>query len=59
MSSLAITSVEDCWGTLLDYVLVAESGELYGEKQVNQQLFNAIDDGSMSADASMFPIVVE
>ena len=54
-----ITSVENCWGTLLDYVLVAEAEDLSGEKEINQQLYNAIADGNDTADVSMIPITVE
>ncbi len=59
LENAEITNVENCWGTLLDYVLVAESGELYGEKEINQQLYNAILDGESTADVSAIPIVVD
>jgi hypothetical protein len=53
-----LTSVEDCWGTLLDYVLVAEKGAKKGEKSINSQLHTAYDtDGS--ADVSAFPVEIE
>jgi len=59
LTELNVTGVEDCWGVLLDYVLVAESNGKTGEKQINHQLFNAVVDGSMNADLSSFPIVID
>lgn len=56
LSPLTITSVEGCWGTLLDYVVTATDGTRSGEAPVNPALFNAIDDGSLSADVRDFPI---
>ena len=52
-----ITSVEDCWGTLLDYYLVAEKGDATGEKAVNTYLHSAIDSGQQ-ADITAFPVEI-
>lgn len=55
-----LASVEDCWGTVLDYVLVAEDDEgLFGERPANSVLYNAILDGSLSADFTGAPLVLE
>lgn len=59
LDSAEITSVEECWGTLLDYVLVASLEGYQGEKEINTQLFNAIRDGESTADVSAIPIVLE
>ena len=47
-----ITSVEDCWATALDYWVVVTDGELTVEDDLNQPLFNAIDDGSLDVDVA-------
>jgi hypothetical protein len=57
--SATITGVEDCWGTALDYWLVASGDAGTAEDAVNQPLFNAVDDGSLTADVSGFPLVLE
>lgn len=58
LEDLEVTSVEDCWGTMLSYWVVAEEGERSGEEQVNVWLYTAIDEGSASADASTVPVVI-
>ena len=58
LDNLTVTGVEDCWGTMLDYVLVAEKGEARAEKEINTQLYNAVIDDSGMADVSAFPIVL-
>lgn len=58
-SASQVVSVEDCWATLLDYVVVAESGDLRAERDANSELFSAIDGGSLVADLSAFPLVLE
>lgn len=45
-----LVSAADCWGTVLDYVLVGQQGPIQGERQVNSPLFNAIQDGSLTAN---------
>jgi len=59
LEALSITSVENCWGTLLDYVLVAEADQGRGEKEVNHPLYNAILDGHNAADVTAIPIVLK
>lgn len=54
-----VTSVDDCWGTLLDYVIVATDGSRTGEREVNASLHGAIADGTLEADISASPIVIE
>jgi len=54
-----LTSVEDCWGTLLDYVMVATDGDLVAEQGVNAQLYGAITDGSLEVDLTVFPLILE
>jgi hypothetical protein len=59
LEATGVTSVEGCWGTVLDYRLVAEEGGRSGEDKVNSALFDAIDSGSLEADVSEFPIQLE
>lgn len=54
-----VTSVEGCWGSLLDYVVVATEGSRQAERGVNQLLHQAIDDGTLEADLSPAPLVLE
>ncbi len=57
-----VTDLPGCWGTMLDYVLVATDprGEYAtGEKDVNSSLFNAISDGSLEADVRGFPLLLQ
>jgi hypothetical protein len=54
-----LTSVEDCWGTLLDYVIVGTEGDLVAEEGVNAQLYSAIVDGTLEVDLYSFPLVLE
>jgi hypothetical protein len=54
-----VTAVEGCWGTLLDYVLVATEGSRSGERGINHPLYGAISDGSMEADITGNPLVIE
>jgi hypothetical protein len=51
-----LTSVEDCWGSALDYVVVAELGDQRGERGVNASLYASIQDGTLQADISGSPI---
>lgn len=60
-TAVGVTSLPDCWGTLLDYWLVATDpadASRSAEDDMNTQLFNAIDDGSLSVDAREFPLIV-
>lgn len=51
-----VVSVEDCWGTVLDYVLVAVRGDARVEDPVNSSLFGAITDGVDTVDLTNFPL---
>ncbi|MEZ4238292.1 MAG: carboxypeptidase-like regulatory domain-containing protein [Myxococcota bacterium] len=51
-----LTSVEDCWGSALDYVVVAELGIQRGERDVNAPLYNVILAGGDTADITASPI---
>ena len=59
LSGSDLVSVPGCWGTAVDYWVTAEFNGLAGEARANQKLFNAVDDGSLSADFSSFPIELE
>ena len=59
LAEAAVTSVEDCWGTLLNYVVVAESALGRAEKDVNTALFNAIRDGESTVDLRDVPLLLE
>jgi len=45
LADLSITSVEDCWGTVLDYQLVVEKDPASTEVRLNSALFNAVQSG--------------
>ena len=54
-----VTSVEDCWGTLLDYWVVGELGTAErGERGANPDLYASITDGTLIAELS-FPLDLE
>ena len=59
IAAIDVVSVEDCWGTLLDYHVVAESGDEIGEKKANTYLHTAIYNESLSADMRGFPVEIE
>ncbi len=59
LDGLAITSVEDCWGTLLDYVIVAERGGQRVERGINSQLRASIFDATLDVDLTSLPLVLE
>jgi len=57
-----VTDLPNCWGTLLDYVVLATDAQGSwnpGEKNANSYLHTAIDDTSMEADMRAFPVVLE
>lgn len=62
LQATAVTSLEDCWGTVLNYVLTAERagpvGAQTAELGVNTPLYNAIQDGSLEADLGGLPITL-
>jgi hypothetical protein len=56
-----VTDLPGCWGTMLNYVVVAADPSGYyadAEKPVNSYLFGAISDGSNQADLTAFPMEV-
>ena len=53
-----VTSVEDCWATLLDYWIVGELGGESGSRGVNNDLYAAISDASLEAEL-FFPLELE
>jgi hypothetical protein len=63
MTLTDVTSVEDCWGTLLNYVLIGErdafGGPEAGELGINTPLYNAIQDGTLLADLGALPFTLE
>jgi hypothetical protein len=59
IDGINLTVVEDCWGTAIDYKIMASLDPLEAERDVNSQLFNAINDGSLATDISGIPIELE
>ena len=57
-TAVDVISVEDCWGTALDYRITALRGEKSGDKDMNPSIFGAITDGDLVADVSDFPVVL-
>lgn len=51
--------VEDCWGTLFDWYVVANEGGRTGEKGVNSRMHGAITDGSFAFDMTAAPVKIE
>ena len=59
-TAAGVTAIENCW-MVLDYWLVAEDPAdttRTDEDDMNTQLFNAIDDGSLNVDSTEFPLVL-
>ena len=54
-----LVAVEDCWGVLVDYVIVAERGKERGEEGINPSLSNAVYTGSSTVDLTSLPVVME
>ncbi len=54
-----IVSVEDCWGTVLDYVLEARLDQLVGERDANAVLLPAIAAGDDVVDITEQPITLD
>ncbi len=55
---VGLTSVENCWGTLLDYVVIGSTSEgRVGEDDVNPSLFDAVYVGPLSASMPV-PLVL-
>lgn len=58
-TALGVTSLEGCWGIVLDYWLVATDPADTSrtvEDDMNTELYNAIDDGTLQADVTDFPL---
>lgn len=58
-SAVGVTSLDGCWGIVLDYWLVAtdpDDASRTVEDDMNTELYNAIEDGSMQADVSDRPL---
>ncbi|MSQ00759.1 MAG: hypothetical protein EXR71_02575 [Myxococcales bacterium] len=55
-----ITALDGCWGTVLNYQLLAEdsAGGRSAEDDMNTELHAAIDDGSLLADVRDFPLTL-
>lgn len=54
-----VTALDGCWGTVLNYWLVAidpTDHDRTAEDDMNTELYNAIDDGSLVTDVSDFPL---
>jgi hypothetical protein len=51
-----VTSVDGCWGTALDYELIAMTFDKSGVMELNSALHAAIDDGTLVVDVTAFPI---
>ena len=57
-----VTDLPGCWGTMLDYVVLATDPRgdwSAGEKSANSYLHSAIEDGTMEADMRAFPLVMQ
>lgn len=62
IEALGVTDLPGCWGTMLNYYLVAEDPAgvwSSTEDAINSWLYNAINDGSMVADMTEFPLALE
>jgi hypothetical protein len=60
-TATGVTSLPNCWGTVLNYWIVATDpadSSRTVEDDMNTELYNAIDGGSMAADVSDFPLVL-
>lgn len=58
-TAVGVTSLPNCWGTVLDYWLVATDPadpSRTVEDDMNTELYNAIDNGSLSTDTTDRPL---
>ncbi len=58
-TAYGVTALDGCWGTVLNYWLVAidpTNQDRTAEDDMNTELYNAIDDGSLATDVSDFPL---
>jgi hypothetical protein len=51
-----VTSWPGCWLTLLDYRIVVETAERYGELEVNRYMYDSIEAGTFVVDLADHPI---
>jgi hypothetical protein len=54
-----IVAPEGCWGTLVDYNLMATLNDASAEDEVNTVLFQAVAGGTFVADITTFPLQLE
>lgn len=60
LDATEITSIPDCWLTLLDYRLVSTTEDgLRGELQVNRFMWDALENDEDAVDLTTRPIVLE
>lgn len=52
----SVTGIPNCWATAVDYWLVAEDSGDVVEDDMNSELYDAVDDGSMVADVTNRPL---
>mgnify|MGYP001610474467 CR=1 FL=1 len=60
-SAKGVTALDGCWGTVLNYWVVATDPadpSRTAEADMNTELYNAIDGGSLVADVSDFPLAL-
>ncbi len=58
-AALGVTALDGCWGTVLNYQLVAQHSDgREVEDDMNTELHAAIDDGSLVADVRDFPLTL-
>jgi hypothetical protein len=58
-TAVGVTSLPNCWGTVLDYWLVATDpadASRTAEDGVNSSLYNAIDGGTLETDVTDWPL---
>ena len=55
-SATDVTSWPGCWLTLLDYRIVVETPERYGELEVNRYMYDSIEAGTFVVDLTDHPI---
>ena len=57
-TAVDIVEVEDCWGTIVDYAIVAQLGDSSAEDRINSTVRNAVAFGD-PVDLSFFPLVLD
>ncbi len=51
--------IEGCWGTAVSFYLAGEIEGFSGDKPMNPPIINAWNDGSLTVDATVFPLVLD